>query len=872
MFDLFPANCWAQKEIRGTIKTPNGKVLENASIVSYDTDGNIISYTYSKTDGSYHLIIKNISSGNIILVVASLGFSENRTDIQLIEEKDIYYNCFVLQEKAEQLKEVVLESTAKISANNGVTTYQVKAFNDNTEQTVEDVLRNLPGIEVMPDGSIKAHGKFIEKLLIEGEDMFDANYKVLSKNLDAKVLDAIQILDNFEPNPILADVLESDRVALNLLVKDELKNIWFGNISVGLGTEERKRVTANVGLIRKKIKFFYFGDYTNLGMKAADQIGVSNSEIHLNSTYNEKRFEPEIQPVYSIDKNENGVFNEGQSTFNKALLNSLSFVTNLGTNITLRGTGHFTRDQQNQDIYSETVYNISEDPIRVFENNNVHHTNTIASGELELKYTGGQKSYLKNLLVYKTNPQDFFNEILTNDQEINQKLQKKDFSIYNHFNYSYRLGQNKVLHNYVHFGRNQIDQTGTLESPTLNNLFNIPQNAQIEHFSDDALTTYGITSSLFSQYGKLQHILEIGYRSIEEKRKNLFVTQPISDRTKVDSLQNNLIYKQQELELKNSLNYEFSEHVLLKLDLSLTHFNLATESTEKKVWKFIPEIHMRFKKFDFGSFGISYANSYSLPNAINLLENYQIASYRSFLQGNDKIHLSRTDKFQLYYNLNNEMKTKAVHLNVSYHSTKKRYSTENQINQDFIFSRYQFADGGNRLLGTLNFVSFFKDLLLSTKLETTQTWTEQSIKANSNTFTSLENYFSAYSVSGTTFFKLPINFNFKIALNSSESKFNGVRSKTNWQDALLNVTYNITNEWIAEVSDHFYHRQNETYSFLGATINYTPEKSKFNYRLILNNLANEKIFATTQIDDYTSYTSQIELLPRYFFINVKYRF
>jgi hypothetical protein len=41
--------------------------------------------------------------------------------------------------------------------------------------------KKLPGIEVQQDGSIKAHGVTIDKLL-KIEDMFDKNYKLLLKS------------------------------------------------------------------------------------------------------------------------------------------------------------------------------------------------------------------------------------------------------------------------------------------------------------------------------------------------------------------------------------------------------------------------------------------------------------------------------------------------------------------------------------------------------------------------------------------------------------------------------------------------------------------------------------------------------------------
>jgi hypothetical protein len=62
------------------------------------------------------------------------------------------------------------------------------------------------------------------------------------------------------------------------------------------------------------------------------------------------------------------------------------------------------------------------------------------------------------------------------------------------------------------------------------------------------------------------------------------------------------------------------------------------------------------------------------------------------------------------------------------------------------------------------------------------------------------------------------------------------------------------------------------YSFVNAVINYNPMESRFSYRMMLNNLANDHEFTLVSLDNYTSYTSTINLVPRYLLVTAKYRF
>jgi len=869
---LFTPNLNAQLKIQGHVKDSKGNGIEKASVVVYGDDNSILAYNYTDESGDFLLNLKNYSRNYLIVQANSLGYYK-KSDTLIIESNIKSYSAFFqLKESLEQLNEVVLKSTQKISGNGNITTIQTSAFTDQTEQTVEDVLKKLPGIEVLENGSIKAHGKFIDKLLIDGEDMFSNDYQVLSKNLDAKVLGAVQIYDEFQDNPVLARVLESDRVALNLQLKEEFKNIWFGNISLGLGTEERIKTSANVGLLKKKIKFFYFGDYNNLGFKAANQLSGSLSSINISSAYQEKMIEPTLEPLYVIDKKENNLLKGGQSTFNKAWMNSLGFVTKLTPDIELRGTGIFTNDIQNQFFTSETTYNVPQEKIQFSEISDTYLKNTIGAGELEVKYTGGEKSYIRNVLVYENKPRRITNNLLFNEQRIDQILKQEEYSFYNHFNHSLVLNKDQVWHNYIHLGQNNITQNLDLQSPVLNKLFSLESNSKIQQDSNDQLSSFGISSNLFSNFGDFKHHLEVSYESLREKRTNKFLAQNSDNLFIPDSLQNNLSFNQNNIKLKTSLAYAFSEKVKLSLGLSLEHVNVNTDINQKKDWFFNPEINLDLRKLKMGRFNLSYANSLSLPEASFLLPNYRLNSYRSFVQGIPEINFIKRDTYNFYYKWANELESQAVSFRLKYATANKDYSTKNKLNQDFILAEYQFVKGSEQISGSLNYTSYYENLNLSTNLRTTQNWLRTPIQINNSGFKILKNYNATYQFSGTTYFDFPVNFNFDVQLNFSESQFNEVFTKTNWQNLSLNLSYALSDQWKASVENSFYQMESQSYYFLNSTINFQPKKSDFSYQLSMNNLMDENKFSTTFIDEYVIYTSEIKLLPRYLFISAKYRF
>lgn len=866
----------SQIEIQGDVEDEKGNPVQGASLLVQDTGGNIVAYNYSDKQGDFLLQISGTASNQEILVVVcqSLGYKEQRDTIVKVKNKEKYELQFHLKEEVEQLHEVVLEANEKVSAEGNVTTLRTEPFSNNTEQNLEDILKKLPGIEVLEDGSIKAHGKFINKLLVEGEDMFSNDYQLLSKNLDAEAVEAVEIIEEFEDNPVLATVLDSDKVALNLKINDKLKNVWFGNVKGGLGTSERVLGDATVGLLRNKVKFFYFGNYNNLGNKASDQLESSPTSLNISSAYQEERIENDIEPAYSINKRENTILKQGQSIFNQAFSNSIGLVTKLTPKLELRATGAFINDNQQQAFNSETIFAIDDNPITIKEISNTNHLDQIGNGELELKYSGGEKSFLKNVLVYQGHPENFKTQLLSNKNLINQDLAKKENSIYNHLNYSYAFNSTHVFNNYFYLGRNRILQNTAIESPVLNDFFSTSNEALINQTTANTANSYGLKSNVFSTWDNLEHRLDLEYESLNEtRRNNFYIENPNTlNNTEVDSLQNNLSFEQREIRFKSKTSYSFWEKLKIGIGLSFNYIDLSAGGQNKNGWLFNPEIDFDLRKLKIGRFIFSYERTYDLPESNVFLQNYQLINYRSFQRGYGDLSFIEREVYKFNYRWANDLESQAISFRLKYDNYENRFTTTSQINEDFSISTFRLVDGGERFSGSLDFTSYFEKLNFSTNFKTSQNLSVSPIAANSTEFSDIKNYSSSYHITGSTYFNWPLNFSLAFNFYNNESDFNGTISKTQWANESLELTYSISDEWNASVNNELYQIENSSSYFLGGTINYKPNDSDFSYRMVMHNLANESRFDTVLIDEFTTYRSSVPLLSRYVYMEIKYRF
>lgn len=858
------ANSFGQEiVIQGKITDINNRDIQNASVSILDENEDSFEYSFTNENGEYALRFQKSQQVKMTLVITCLGYSKTSKLIAAVSQ----LQNFVLEKKVESLKEVIVEASQKIRKELDTTTIKTTSFTNKTEQTVEDVLKKLPGIEVQQDGSIKAHGVTIDKLLIEGEDMFNKNYKLLTKNLDANVLDAVQIIDDYEDNPVLKKLNNSDKVALNLKLKKGKKNIWFGNVTLGAGivSQNRWKESLNLGLIRKEIKLFYLADYNNLGEKATDLV---SSNVIENDIFGEDRLEYSAKSFFTINSNEIGLFSKTQSIFNNAFLNSLSFTKKIKKNLSLRGSAYLTNDIQNQNSFAETNYNFGSNPISFTENSFYNSRNSLASTELELKNYPNDKNYITNLFLFKENRTQTNNNLLFNVNEINQSSKNDNYTFYNHFNHTLQLDHNKVLNNYIYFGYDKIEENTNIVSPLLNSFLEVNSGDTIHQKSNNSLFYIGEKTKLIAQFGNFDITNSLQF----EYSKEIFANQFSITEQRFSNYENNLNLNKIKLDFNNAVRYNFSKKINFTASLTVKNTNFNTTIGNKNFWIVNPTISLNIKKTGFGNFALSYSENNDLPEINQLTSNFQLIDYRGFFKGTNFQNPIRNSISQFTYSIYQDKKRFSVNTGFIYVKSKTILNTISTITNDFNFSSSLQTPGGDNLNFNFSVVNYLRKLKLASKMETIQNWNSNPVSVNNDIFLISKNYSNTIKYTATTYFKKGINLDGGFAYNFNKSKFDGRTNENNTKDVFLNLNYAISKVLLAEFKNASYFVNSQNYTFSNLVLNYNPEQSRFSYRVVFNNILNEDKFTFVTLNNFTFYQSSVDLVPRYLLGTVKYRF
>ena len=144
-----------------------------------------------------------------------------------------------MERKSTTLQEVIVERPP-ISVKKDTVEYNASAFKTKPNEDVEGLLKKLPGVQVDRDGTVKSQGETVQKVYVDGKEFFGTDPKLATKNLTADMVESVQVFDDMSDQAKFTKIDDGSRQkAMNIKLKKDKKNGYFGKINVGGGTDNR---------------------------------------------------------------------------------------------------------------------------------------------------------------------------------------------------------------------------------------------------------------------------------------------------------------------------------------------------------------------------------------------------------------------------------------------------------------------------------------------------------------------------------------------------------------------------------------------------------------------------------------------------------
>lgn len=217
------------------------------------------------TDANGRYRIENVRPGRYIVEASYVGYATATRNINVATD-DVRLRPFALSQTAVALQEATVTGIrTPVKVMEDTVEYAAESYRTPPNAVVEDLLKRLPGVEVGSDGSITANGKTVSKILVDGKEFFSDDPKVASRNLPVDMVEKLQVVDRKSDLARLTGVDDGEEeTVINLTVKKDRKNGWFGNIEGGYGTDGRYKGNFTINRFSGGNQITFLGSANNI--------------------------------------------------------------------------------------------------------------------------------------------------------------------------------------------------------------------------------------------------------------------------------------------------------------------------------------------------------------------------------------------------------------------------------------------------------------------------------------------------------------------------------------------------------------------------------------------------------------------------------
>ena len=143
-----------------------------------------------------------------------------------------------------ELKEVtVVASKVKMVMKGDTIVYNANAFNLAEGNMLDALIARLPGAKLEKDGRIYVNGRFIQSLLVNGQEFFAGNPKQALENLPAYTVNKIKVYNKAgTKSRLMQQNMGDNTYVMDVSLKREYATGYMGDLEAGGGTQKRYKL------------------------------------------------------------------------------------------------------------------------------------------------------------------------------------------------------------------------------------------------------------------------------------------------------------------------------------------------------------------------------------------------------------------------------------------------------------------------------------------------------------------------------------------------------------------------------------------------------------------------------------------------------
>ena len=879
-FLLLSCSIQAQSTLTGNIQDNAKNPIPFVNVFIKPAGSNaIVAYATSDKDGNYSLTTKK--TGNFELSFSALSYKTATFPVAIEANKNYVQNA-ILSDEVLVLNEVIIQSERPVIVKKDTIIINVKSFVKGNESVVEDLLRNLPGVNVGDDGTIKIGNKEIEKVMVEGDDFFERGYKLLTKNMNANTIDKVEIYQKYSNNRLLKGIENSEKVAINLKLKKDLKMQWFGNMSLGYGvvSENRYELRTNLMSFGKKAKYYLIGNLNNTGIDGTgdidqlirpfrmDDVGTLGDDEQVNSLLSLNGASPSLKKEIT--------------NFNNAEMASLNAIFTLSPKIKMKTLGFFNWDENDFFRNGFQSYKINNTAFTNTEDYALEKKKIIGFGKIDLTYDVSKTKMLEFTSKYNNGRHDSQSSLVFNNDPTIEKLKEDNQLIDQKLVFTNKISDKKVFILSGRYINEKSPQQYNINSFLFADLFPTQSNTEaLSQMSENKMQFGAINAHLLNRK-KNDNLLEVqaGYKFRQDILNTTLLFETNNTRTVASQdYQNQAQYNTSDFYFKSKYLYKKGRYGLVaELDMHqliniFTNFDVA----QKQQPFFVnPKIGINWEINKNNKVVTSY--SYNTTNAkiLDIYSDYVLTSYRNFDKGVASLNQLNASTLFFNYGLGNWGSKFFANFSAIYNKDHDFYSTNTALAPNYSQTEKIIIKNRDMFSVSANADYFFK--YISSNLKLTSSYSKSNYKniVNSTNFREVTSNNYNYGIELRSGFKGFFNYHMGSRWTTSEVETSIVNKNTN-NMSFLDLNFNFSKKFNVDIQSERYFfgnldKDNNRYYFLDLESKYTVKDNKLSFALSGKNLLNTKKFTEYYVSDISVSSTEYRLLSRYVLLKIDYRF
>ncbi|MCA6423660.1 MAG: TonB-dependent receptor [Chitinophagaceae bacterium] len=871
-------NLFSQNTIKGEVKDKNNQSIISASIILKDNTGKIITYTYTDELDKYEL--KTEKLGQFVLIASSMGFEQKSIDLTFGNINETKTIDFILNPKVTELKEIILETKRPITIKNDTIVFNADSYKQGNEQVVEDLLKKIPSLNIDANGTIKVGNQEIEKVMIDGDDFFEKGYKIVTKNMPVNPIDKVELYQNYSNNKHLKGIENSDKVALNLTLKEDAKRVWFGNIQAGYGlvSENRYEVRGNLMNFGKKNKYYFLTNLNNIGGDATGDIN------HLIRPY---RFD---EPA-SIGDNQSAnsllvlgfdtpKLKQKRTNLNNAEMLSLNSIFTLSDKVKLKTLGFLNTDEIDFFRISLQQFSVGNTTFTNTEDFVGRKTLLTGFGKIDLTYDiSNTKTFEYTGKFNKTNERNS-SDLLFNNDLLNERSNANNQLFDQKIVYTNKFKENKVFLFSSRYINEKTPQNYSVNQFIFNDLFTEKAN-NTKQFSENKMQFAGIEAHLLDKKknGDLLEIKIGNQLRIDDLNTRFELLENENNLSFPNGYKNNLTYTTNDLYLSAKYRFKLKNFTLLtqadshQLFNQLENFN---RKTNQNPFFIMPKIGLDWKINEKNKILTSYSYNTTNAGVLDVYSGFVQSGFRSFSKGLEEFNQLNSSSAILNYTYGSWGDKFFANTFILYSKNNDFFSTNSIIAQNYSQSEKIIIKDREFLSISSSIDRYFKPIKSNLKINLGATKTNFKNIVNNSNLREVKNLNADYGFELRSGFRGFFNYHIGSKWNYSEVQTTIKNSFTD-NMSFIDLSFMFSDKFNIQAQSERYFfgnldKNNNKYYFLDLEARYVVKENKLTFFLSGNNLFNTETFRNYSISDINISQTEYRLMPRYVLLKMEYRF